>query len=211
MNNANDLNLSRSEVFHTLAAFWLKPEQESYIEITSQESLYHFINLISETYHISVDSLDFLKSFPTFEEHAKNYEQLFSLSFGKLAAPLFESVYKKWTENPKIKTPQAHQTGYVKGDSYSYMKALLHQLEIELPDEYQADELPIILDVYALLIEYAPVSSIKNLSENHLDWLDELSSRLARVVTKRGFGEFYLDLLALTQSLVELEHKLYLP
>lgn len=156
-------------------------------------------------------SLSFLKSFPAYETFSKEYEQLFSLSFGKMAAPLVESVYKKWTENPNIKLPQARLTGYIQGDSYSHMQSLLNQLQIILPKNCQADELSVILDVYAVLIEYAPIDSVQDFAEHHLDWLDHLEQRLTVSVEKHNFGQIFQQLLELSKTLIELDTKYYLP
>ena len=112
--------------------------------------------------------------------------------------PLEESYYKEWTSDDSH--PLAGQTGLSCGDPAAHMAAVLGIFGIELSpeDPKSPDNLAVLLEFLALLVENRTHEEVVAFCTDHLDWLPELR----REAHTRGIEGAFHQLIGTVESLV---------
>lgn len=112
--------------------------------------------------------------------------------------PLEESYYKEWTSDESH--PLAGRKGLACGDPAAHMAAVLEGFGMALSpeDPKSPDNLAVLLEFVALLIENRPGEEVVAFCTDHLDWLPDLR----REAASRGIGGVFNQLIVTVESLV---------
>jgi TorA maturation chaperone TorD len=113
--------------------------------------------------------------------------------------PLEESYYKEWTSDPSH--PLAGQKGLVRGDPASHMVSVLDGFGMVLsPDDPRSpDNLAVLLEFLAFLVETRPIEEAAAFCGDHLDWLPDLRKEAAA----RGIQGVFHEMVHTVESVVK--------
>lgn len=172
-----------SEVYEVYTPQALRDFLEEGYRIITQLPLQHktddvagqqVINLSQQESYIT----EVMGLLPTQEKLRSFFARYFLPAHARKGAPLIESVYRPWTEDPHNAMPFKHDEGYVMGDSSQYMSDVLSKLEVDVPSHVMPDDLCVELSVASLLCEYAPAVDVRDFLTQRFAWLPKLSKRL---------------------------------
>jgi TorA maturation chaperone TorD len=124
---------------------------------------------------IEGDPENFLK------ELEEEYDRLFSGLNGK-GISLVESFYKPWTQDPHCTLPFASARGLLMGDSGLHLLEIFRQCGLEIANEFRGspDHLVMELEFLSFLYRWATDLEIKQVIEDHLDWIPLLKEEIER-------------------------------
>ncbi len=193
----------RGETLELLSLYWLRPEEELWMDLTSQETIEELTHGLKEGFGLDVSASELAEQLPEYSVAHKEYVTHLTTTFGKKAAAPIESIYKIWTNDPTCDLPHARETGYLMGDSALHMKELLEQLQLEIPEDHleMPDHISVNLNVAGIFAGSGNEEAFHTFVSDHLDWLGDFSEKLKAVSPE----SFYLYLSSIIEGIHERE------
>lgn len=129
---------------------------------------------------------------PTYSEKQTFAARHFVGGLPQSAVPV-ESLYRRWSSNPRNEAPFSHKTGLYGSDSALYMAEVAERLGLSVPDRFAAcpDHLALELDLVSVLIRSGMHVEARRYLAERFEWLTAFRLRLL------GLGDdaaFYIGL-----------------
>lgn len=151
---------------------------------------------------LSEREVDALFAPPAFDEKRTFAARHFTGGLPESALPI-ESLYVEWTNDP-ARSPFARQKGLYQADTALYMRDLIADLGLELPESLAAypDHLSLELDVASFLLEEGRVADARQLFLERSAWLTAYRLKLV------ALGDEALFYLAIVDALLGIRAQL---
>lgn len=98
------------------------------------------------------------------------------------ALPPVESLYKEWGGESGALDGAISGKGFYLGASARHIQALCDQLEVTIPERFQAtpDHLALLVELYEFLCTNASAADAQAFASAHLDWLEDYTHQLVQ-------------------------------
>lgn len=151
---------------------------------------------------LSEREVDALFAPPTFDEKQAFAARHFTGGLPESAQPI-ESLYVEWTSDPK-RSPFEHKKGLYSADTALYMRDLVADLGLALPESLAAypDHLSLELDMVSFLLEAGRVDDARQLFLERSSWLTAYRLKLV------ALGDEALFYLAIIDALLGIRAQL---
>lgn len=144
---------------------------------------------------LSSREVDALFAPPSFTEKQSFAARHFTGGLPESALPI-ESLYVEWTNDPK-RSPFARQKGLYSADTALYMRDLIADLDLELPESLAAypDHLSLELDMVSVLLEAGRTDDARQLFLERSAWLTAYRLKLVALGEEALFYLALIDVL----------------
>ena len=151
---------------------------------------------------LSEREVDALFAPPTFDEKQMFAARHFTGGLPESAQPI-ESLYVEWTSDPK-RSPFEHKKGLYSADTALYMRDLIADMGLALPESLAAypDHLSLELDMVSLLLEAGRADDARQLFLERSAWLTAYRLKLV------ALGDEALFYLAIVDALLGIRAQL---
>lgn len=127
---------------------------------------------------------DALRTPPAYSDYRHFHNIVLTPGMPSAALPV-ESLYKEWCGKTGVLEGIAAGKGFYLGAPARHIRALCEQLEIDIPQQFQAmpDHLVLLIELYEFLCSAATPADAAQFAAEHLDWLGEYCQAIEQRVT----------------------------